>query len=264
LIGRERLVPALVAAALTSSLALLSLGLWHTAAAAFALLAVAGAGRVVLDVAARTLLQRSAPAGLLARVFGVLETLDAIGLAVGSALAALLVSVLGPGAAVGGLAVLLPVLLAVAGRRLRLLDDAADVPLVEVALLRSHPIFSALRPPTLERLARTLTAMSVPAGECIIREGQRGERYYVVADGRLEVSRDALALATVGRGDGVGEISLLAGVPCSATVTAITDVQLYAIDPQVFVDVVTAHAASAGRAQRLVHERLASAKPAST
>ena len=259
LIGRERLMPALVAASLTASLALLALGLWHTAAGAFALLAVAGAGRVVLDVAARTLLQRSTPVGLLARVYGVLETLDAIGLALGSALAALLVAVLGPGAAVGGLAVLLPALLAVAGRRLRLVDAAADVPLVEVALLRLHPIFSALGAPVLERLARTMTAMTMRAGERIIREGQTGERYYVVATGQLEVSRDGLPIATVVRGDGVGEISLLAGVACSATVTATTDAQLYAIEPHVFLDVVTSHPASAGRAQRLVRERLVSA-----
>jgi CRP-like cAMP-binding protein len=94
------------------------------------------------------------------------------------------------------------------------------------------------------------------AGECIIREGRPGERYYVVADGRLEVSRAAQPIATVGRGEGVGEISLLAGVPCTATVTALTDVQLYAIEPQAFIDAVTGHPASARVARRLVRERL--------
>ena len=258
LIGRARLAPALVVASLAWSLALLALGLWPTAIGAFALLAGAGAGRIVLDVAARTLLQRSAPAGVLARVFGVLETLDAVGLALGSVLASLLVAALGPGAAVAGLAALLPVLLVVAGRRLRTLDTHADVPLVEIALLRSHPFFVALRGPVLERLARELTAVPLRAGECVIREGQPGERYYVVADGRLEVSRGGAPIAAVGRGEGVGEISLLAGVPCTATVTALTDVQLYAIEPQPFIDVVTGHAASTRVAQRLVRERLPS------
>ena len=258
LIGRARLAPALVTASLGWSLALLVLGLWQTAIGAFALLAAAGAGRIVLDVAARTLLQRSAPAGVLARVFGVLETLDAIGLALGSVLASLLVAALGPGAAVAGLAPLLPVLLVVAGRRLRTLDAHADVPLVEIALLRSHAFFAALRGPVLERLARELTPVTLRAGECVIREGQPGERYYVVGDGRLEVSRGAVPIASVGRGEGVGEISLLAGVPCTATVTALTDVQLYAIEPQPFIDVVSGHAASARVAQRLVRERLQS------
>ncbi len=257
LVGRARLAPAIAAAALAWSLALLALGLWHAAGAAFVLLALAGAGRVVLDVAARTLLQRSAPPGVLARVFGVLETLDAIGLAIGSALAAVLVAALGPGSAVAGLAVLLPAMLALAARRLRSVDEGADVPVVEVALLRSHPIFSALGPPELEGLARGMTALSLPAGACLIREGDPGERYYVVADGRLEVSRAASAIAEVARGDGVGEISLLAGVPCSATVTALTDVELLAIEPAHFIEVVTGHPASAGAADRLVRARLA-------
>ena len=258
LIGRARLAPALVAASLTWSVALLALGLWQTAIGAFALLCVAGAGRAVLDIATRTLLQRSAPTHVLAGVFGVLETLDAIGLALGAVLAGLLVAALGPGAAIAGLAVLLPLMLAVAGPRLRTVDARADVPVIEISLLRSHPLFAALRAPVLERLGRELTAIVLRPGECIIREGQVGEFYYVVADGRLEVSRAAVPIASVGRGDGVGEISLLRGIPCTATVTALTDVQLFAIKPQPFIDAVSGHPASAGVAERLVRERLQS------
>lgn len=258
LIGRARLAPALIVASLTWSLALLTLGLWQTTLAAFALLAVAGAGRAVLDIATRTLLQRSSPTHVLAGVFGVLETLDAIGLALGAILAPLLVSVLGPGAAVAGLAVLLPLMLALIASRLRTVDAHADVPVIEISLLRSHRLFAALRAPVLERLARELTAITLRPGECIIREGQVGEQYYVVADGRLEVTRAGVSIATVGRGDGVGEISLLARVPCTASVTALTGVQLFAIEAQAFIDAVTAHPASAGVAERLVRERLQS------
>jgi MFS family permease len=256
LVGRARLAPALVAASLGWSLALLVLGLWPTALGAFALLAAAGTAKAVLDVAARTLLQRSAPPGVLARVFGVLETLDAIGLALGAAIAPLLVAALGPGAAVAGLAALPPLVLALTWRRLRAADDHADVPLVEIALLRSHPLFAALEAPALEELARGLEPLAVRAGECVIREGQTGQRYYVVADGELEISRSGVAIDRVGRGDGVGEVSLLAHVPCVATVTALTNTRLYAIGPQTFVEVVTGHATSAGIARRLVSERL--------
>jgi MFS family permease len=262
LVGRRRLAPALVAAALAWSLAMLVLGLWPTVVGAFTLLAAAGAARALLDVAARTLLQRSAPAGVLARVFGVLETLDAIGLALGGVLAALLVAVLGPEAAVAGLAALMPLLLALTWRGLRTADARASVPIVEIALLRSHALFSSLRAPVLERLARELTAIAVPAGYCVIREGEPGRRYYVIADGQLEVTRSGLAVARVGRGDGVGEVSLLAGVPCTATVTALTAARLYAIEPQTFFDVVGGHPTSAAAGRRLVGERRQS--PAST
>lgn len=122
-----------------------------------------------------------------------LETLDATGLALGGVLAALLVALLGPGAAVAGLAAPLPVLLVVARRRLRSVDARADVPLVEIALLRSHGLFAALSAPVLERLARELSPIALPAGTRVIREGRPGERYYVIADGRLEVSRAGVA-----------------------------------------------------------------------
>lgn len=259
LIGRARLAPALVVASLVWSLALLALGLWQATLGAFALLAVAGAGRAVLDIATRTLLQRSAPTHVLAGVFGVLETLDAVGLALGAILAPLLVSVLGPGTAVAGLAVLLPLMLLLVAPRLATLDAHAAVPVIEISLLRSHGLFAALGAPVLERLARELTAITLRPGERIIREGQAGERYYVVADGRLEVTRSGVRVATVGRGDGVGEISLLARVPCTATVTALTGAQLFAIQAQAFIEAVSAHPASAGAAERLVRERLQSA-----
>ena len=75
--------------------------------------------------------------------------------------------------------------------------------LVEIALLRSHPLFSMLRAPVLESLARELTSIELSTGECLIREGQTGERYYVVAGGRLEVSQARVPINSVGRGVGV-------------------------------------------------------------
>ena len=258
LIGRARLAPALVAGSLAWSVALLALGLSQKTITAFALLATAGAARAVLDIATRTLLQRSVPTHVLAGVFGVLETLDAIGLALGAVLASLLVATLGPGAAITGLAVLLPLMLAGVWPRLRDVDARADIPVIEISLLRSHPLFAALRAPVLERLARELTAIALRPGECVIHEGQVGERYYVVADGQLEVSRAAVPISSVGRGEGVGEISLLRGIPCTATVTALTYAQLLAIEPQPFIDAVSGHPVSAGVAERLVHRRLQS------
>ncbi len=257
LVGRARLAPPLLVASAAWTLALLALGLWQTAAGAFVLLAVAGAARAMLDVGARTLLQRTAPADLLARVFGVLEVLDAVGLALGSVLAAVLVSLLGPEAATVGLSVVLPLLLALAGRRLRTIDAHADVPVVEVALLRSIPIFSSLGAAELEGLARRLSPLDVAQGESVIREGQRGERYYVIADGELEVTQSSVPINLVRRGDGIGEISLLASVPCTATVTALTPARLLAMDGASFMEVVHEHPRSDGVAQRVMRERLA-------
>lgn len=240
LVGRSRLAPSVSAAALLWSLALVGLAVWTTAFAALLLFVLAGSARTVLDVAARTLLQRTARSDVLARVFGLLETLDCAGLAAGALLAPVLVGLLGAQAALAGLALVLPILLALAGRRLRLIDESADVPVVEVALLRSLPIFEPLGAPELEGLARCLTPVHVQAGERVIEEGQPGRRYYVIAEGSLEVTKGSRRVATVTRGDGVGEISLLAGVPCTATVTASSAAFLYAIDPEPFIEVMTA------------------------
>ena len=255
LVGRARVAPALAAAVLMLSLALLLVGLGAGVLATFLLLAVAGGARTVLDVAARTLLQCTAPCAVLARVFGLLETLDSIGLAIGSLLASALVVLLGPDHAMAGLAALVSLVLLVSVRRLRQVDANADVPVVEVALLRSVAIFQPLGTRTLESLARELTPLPLAAGEAVIEQGRPGTRFYVVADGTLEVTRGGAPVATVGRGDGVGEISLLQGVPCTATVRAAGTALVYAMDREPFVEAVTCHPASAAVAAELVRER---------
>jgi MFS family permease len=256
LVGRPALGPPLMAAALVSAVAFLALGLWPTVIGAFALLALAGSARTLLDVALRTLLQRTVSSDVLARVFGLLEVLDSAGLAVGSLLAPALVALLGARSAIAGLAVIFPALLLITGRQLRGIDDHADVPVVEVALLRSLPLFAALGAPMLEGLARGSRMIELAAGACAIREGEIGDCYYAIVDGTLEVTQDSELIRVVGRGEGIGEIALLAGVRRTATVIARTPARLLVIDSERFIEVVTQHPASARLGDELVRERL--------
>jgi MFS family permease len=258
LVGRRRLMPALVLGILAWGAAFALLGAWPTTIGALLLLAVAGAGRSLLDVAGRTILQRTAPGDVLSRVFGVLEGLSMAGLALGSLLTPALVSLFGARWAIVGIGALLPLAVLLASRRLLEIDRRAPVPVVEIALLRSLPLFSPLGAPALEGLARELAELRVPAGTAVVREGEPGDRFYVVAEGDLDVSAQGRELRTIGRGEGFGEIALLENVPRTATVTARTDTRLYALNKPSFLASVSSHPRAAGEADRLVRERLPS------
>jgi hypothetical protein len=99
LIGRRRLAAPLGAAAIGWSLVLVMLGAWPSVAAAFLLLAAAGAARSLLDTSGRTILLRAAPPALRGCIFGLLEALAMFGLAAGSALVPAMVALGGAGAA---------------------------------------------------------------------------------------------------------------------------------------------------------------------
>jgi hypothetical protein len=257
LVGRRHLTPALAAGALAWGVAFAVVGASPRVATAFALLVVAGAGRIVVDVAGRTLLQRIAPVDLLCRVFGLLEGLSMAALAVGSLLTPLLVALAGGRAAVVGVGLVLPVALLLGSARLLGIDRRATVPVVELSLLRSLPLFAPLRAPELESLARELVPVGAAAGEEVVRESEPGDLFYVVADGELEVSAGGRALRTLRRGDSFGEIALLRSVPRTATVRALSAARLYTLARAPFLAAVAAHPAAAGEAERVVGERLA-------
>jgi hypothetical protein len=179
------------------------------------------------------------------------------GLAIGALIVPALVSLSGATAALIGTGLLLPILAIVMGRRLIAVDRSAKVPVVEIALLRSMPLFAALPAPAIEGVARALERLELPAGTVVIRMGEEGDRFYAIADGELEVSRDGVPVARLARGSGFGEIALLEEVPRTATVTALTDVRLFALEKSPFVTAVTGHAPAAQAAGALVSRRRA-------
>jgi MFS family permease len=257
LVGRRRLVPFLLLAAVLWSASFLLLAGTATRLSALFLLAVAGAGRSLLDVAGRTLLQRISPPDVLARVFGILEGLAMAALAAGALLTPALVTLVGAKVALVGLGAILPALAVVRLRRLLAADSTATVPVVEMALLRSMPIFAPLPPPALEGLAQSLEPVTASRGTVLIRQGEAGDRYYAIADGEVDVFCDGQYVRTLGRGEGFGEIALLASVPRTATVSARTDVRLYALEKRPFLIAVTGHAPAAQAAEIVVRARTA-------
>jgi hypothetical protein len=202
-------------------------------------------------------LQRSVPARLLGRIFGLLEGLTMAGLALGALLVPLLVYLGGSRLALLGVAALLPLAAAVGGRGLVTLDAEAPVPVVEIALLRSLPLFAELPAPAIEGLAAALTPVELPAGAVLIRQGEPGDAYYAIAAGELDVHQDGRFVRRCGRGDGVGEIALLRDVPRTATVTAHTLATVYQLNREPFLTAVLGHDPTQRQAGRIADARLA-------
>ncbi len=255
LVGKSRLVPSLLAGLALYFVAFAVLAAVPTVATALVLLAAAGAGRVIFDVTTRTLLQRVAPTDVLARIFGLLEGLAMAGLAIGSLVIAGLVALGGASLGLIGIGLLLPLAALVAGPTLLDVDRHATVPVVEISLLRSLPLFALLPAAQVEGLARSLHRVEVGAGTDVIVQGELGDRFYVIADGEIEVVRDGSRVAVLARGDGFGEIALLHDVPRTATCRAVGPSALYVLEQSDFLTAVTGHAPAHDEAHRLATGR---------
>jgi len=256
LVGRRRLGPAMVLGSLALGASLLVIGLLPSRVSAPVLIAAGALGMSLMDATGRTLLQRVVSDEILARVFGVLEGLTMAALGLGSILVPALVAWFGLEGAILVFATLLPTLALLSVPGLRRIDASAVIPERELALLTKVAMFVPLRPQMLESVARRSTWMSAPAGTVLMAEGDPGDRYYVLASGRLEVTRAREYLATLSEpGDGVGEIALLFDVPRTAIVTVLEDAELLVLERADFLTAVTGHPAVARAAEQVAADR---------
>lgn len=258
LTGVRRLSPAFMLGVVLWGAPLIAMGLWPVAGLAMIMLAVLGIGNSLVDVAAFTLVQRAVPDEVLARVFGVIQMLWLASVGVGAMVAPLLIDWLGLEGALIATGVFLPALVLLFGRKVAQIDAAAGVPDPdELRILASVPIFAPLPVMTLEHLASRLVPLRLEPDTVIIREGDAGDRFYIVAEGTVEVSEYGRPLSELSPGGYFGEISLIRDVPRTATVTTTTQVVVYALDREDFLAAVTSHAPSTEAAEEVVSSRLA-------
>jgi len=245
LVGRRRLTPSLAGGALLFGAPIGLVAVAPSAVSAPVLFATAGAGRSVGDVSGRTLLQRISPNDVLSRVFGVLEGCTMLALVIGSVGAAVLIETSGVQTALVVVGAFLPVVILLSSGRLLSIDRSAEAPDAEILrLLREIPFFAPLPAPAMERVMADLIATEAAAGDLLIREGDPGDRFYVIVEGEVAITRRGAHVSEQGPGAYVGEIALLRDVPRTATVMAKTPLRLLALEREPFLLAVTGHPVS--------------------
>lgn len=231
---------------------LMLVALWPSAAVVLLAMALMGLGNTVVDVSGMTLLQRAVPDEVLARVFGVLETTFLATVALGAGLAPVIVRVAGARGALMGVGAFLPICILLAWRSLLRLDRSVRAPEAELALLRGIAFFSPLAPQVLEHLARRTKTTTVPAGSHVFEQGDRGDRFYVVAEGGIDIAIDGRVVTQIAAGGYFGEIALLHDVPRQAAAAASLETRLLSLEGGDFVAAVTGHATSAEAAEAVI------------
>jgi MFS family permease len=229
-------------------------------ALALVLLAIVGAANSVEDVALFTLIQRIVPDEVLTRVLAVVWAFAMGAVALGSVAAPALVEAAGPRRALVVVGAILPLLTLLSWRGLVEIDKTVAAPTAELALVDAVPMFAPLSIAAKEYMASRLVSVPVSAGDVVIRAGDPGDRFYIVADGEFDVLADG-ADRKMGGGDYFGEIALLRDVPRTATIRAVVDGQLYALERADFLAAVTSHSAARVAGEAVVDERLTGTEP---
>ncbi len=88
-------------------------------------------------------------------------------------------------------------------------------------VLRAVPLFEGMTDRSVDEIAALAAETDYPAGAILVREGDPGDTFIVIVDGRATVDRGGEPIAEMSGGDFLGEISLIDHRPRSATVIAV-------------------------------------------
>jgi len=231
-------------------------GAWPDPLVAWCALAVLGLGNAVADIYGISLLNRLIPDHVAGRAWGAFYCTAAAATAVGSVGAPLLIALVGLPWAMSATGVVLALSPLVMWRQLRSVDTAAAANPDVVALLHQVPTFAPMTGIAMERLARSTAGLNLLDGETVVREGDLGDRFYVVLEGRVSVSQAGRERRLLGPGDAFGEIALLKAMPRTATVMSVGASRLLLIEGESFVAAVTGHRVAEQLAQDAADDML--------
>ena len=242
--ARQRTI--LLAGLLVFAAGLALLGVVSSLVVAFLAMAVASAGSLIAEVLSTTIFQRLVPDAARGRALGVAATFTTLAYAAGSLVVPVFAGWFGIAPALVASAV---VVVAGAIGGIAMLGDALSTgprpEMVDLARrLAGLPLFAGVPEDRLAIALSRAKPLTVQAGDAIVRQGERADRFYVILEGQYLVSDGQVGspsrhLRTLGSNEVFGEIGLLTGAPRTATVTAGSDGRLLALEANGFLELVS-------------------------
>ena len=104
----------------------------------------------------------------------------------------------------------------------------------KIKALKSVPLFAQCSTRELAEIAKTVDEIDLPEGRTLAKEGLTGKEFVVLAEGIADVESNGELVNTLGPGDFFGEISLVTGVPRTATVTTRSPARLLVLSAPAF------------------------------
>ena len=111
-----------------------------------------------------------------------------------------------------------------------MVQDAVEI----CQFLRRCPIFHDVEIDNLAEIAESMTLESITEGSRIIRQGEGGDKFFLLFEGSVDVVRDDLRVASLARGDVFGEAALVTGEPRNATVVCSSPVKVFSLSKAEF------------------------------
>ena len=127
----------------------------------------------------------------------------------------------------------------------------------KAAAMAKVPLFSRCSSRELDRIAKIVDEVDLPAGKTLTKEGARGREFFALLEGTADVRSETRLLPPLGPGDFFGEIALVTDVPRTATVKTTSPVRALVITDRAFRELLRKSPAIQGKVLEAVASRLA-------
>jgi CRP-like cAMP-binding protein/predicted MFS family arabinose efflux permease len=241
-IGQARLALPCIASFVAAGLAVALVGTASALPVVAGLVLIWGAAMALADATSLSLLHRLLPTQAFSRTVAVMESLKLVSEGAGALLAPALVALFGLRAALVIAGLPLPLLMISTWVRVRKSDELAAGRGAIVARLHRVGLFRGLDMASLEQLAAHAEPLQARAGDEPVVQGEQGDGFYVIESGEAEVLIDGFRVRQIGPADDFGERALLRQTPRTATVRALTEMELLTIERDAFLEALTGEA----------------------